>query len=63
MMQGRAVNSGELRGTKFGVSASAYPTLDIADLTLETAQEIYRHDYWMPLQGNALPLKLAMAPP
>lgn len=54
------VNSGTLRGTKFGISAAAYPTLDIASLTQETAEEIYRHNYWIPLQGDSLPLKLAM---
>lgn len=57
---GGAVNSGVLRGTKFGISASSYPTIDIASLTQETAEEIYRRDYWMLLQGDALPLPLAM---
>ena len=30
---GGAVGNGELRGTNFGISASAYPQLDIANLT------------------------------
>jgi lysozyme family protein len=57
---GGAVGNGELRGTKFGVSASAYPQLDIANLTEEQAEEIYRRDYWAPLQGDSLPLPIAL---
>lgn len=37
---------GELRGTNFGISAAAYPNLDIANLTREEAQAIYKRDYW-----------------
>lgn len=40
------VGRGELKGTKFGISAAAYPHLDIANLTLEKAKEIYLLDYW-----------------
>lgn len=40
------VGKGELKGTKFGISAAAYPRLDIANLTLERAKEIYLLDYW-----------------
>jgi len=40
------VGKGELKGTKFGISAAAYPRLDIANLTLEKAKEIYLLDYW-----------------
>lgn len=32
--------------TKFGISKRAYPQLDIAQLTLEQAQQIYLLDYW-----------------
>lgn len=57
---GGAVGEGELRGTKYGISAAAYPTLDIASLTLADAQHIYGEDYWAPIGGNghvdALPL-------
>jgi lysozyme family protein len=45
---GGAPGQGELRGTKFGVSAKAYPGLDIAGLTLEAARAIYLRDYWVP---------------
>jgi lysozyme family protein len=57
---GGAVGNGELRGTKFGISASAYPKLDIADLTQEQAEDIYRRDYWAALHGDDIPLPLAM---
>jgi len=32
--------------TKFGISKRAYPNEDIANLTLERAQELYQRDYW-----------------
>ncbi|GLR67551.1 hypothetical protein GCM10010909_22320 [Acidocella aquatica] len=51
---------GALRGTNFGISAAAYPQLDIANLTEAMAAEIYRRDYWAPLQGDALPLPVAL---
>jgi len=57
---GGAVGQGALRGTKYGISAAAYPTLDIAGLTAEAAAAIYRRDYWAGLQGDALPLPIAM---
>lgn len=43
---GGKVGEGELRGTKFGISAAAYPKLDIVNLTMEAAKAIYRRDYW-----------------
>jgi len=43
---GGKVGVGELKGTKYGISAAAYPSLDIKSLTLEQAKDIYRRDYW-----------------
>lgn len=40
------IGVGELVGTKFGVSAMAYPHMDIRNLTLAEAKAIYRADYW-----------------
>jgi lysozyme family protein len=57
---GGSVGHGVLRGTKYGISAAAYPALDIATLTLADAEAIYRRDYWATLQGEALPVPLAM---
>ena len=32
--------------TKYGISQSAYPNVDIANLTLDQAKQIYLTDYW-----------------
>jgi lysozyme family protein len=32
--------------TKYGISKRTYPNVDIAQLTLEEAREIYLRDYW-----------------
>lgn len=40
------VGVGELKGTKFGLAAMTYPTLDIRNLTLEQAKVIYKRDWW-----------------
>jgi lysozyme family protein len=37
---------GVLKGTKYGISAAAYPHLDIRKLTWEQARIIYLADYW-----------------
>jgi len=34
--------AGELKGTKFGISAHAFPDIDIEALTLNEAEELYR---------------------
>lgn len=49
---GGAVGVGELKGTKFGIAAHSYPYLDIKNLTLDQAKEIYRRDFW-DILGNA----------
>ena len=41
--------------TNYGISQRAYPTLDIAALTLDAAQALYRRDYWQVLHGDQLP--------
>ena len=43
---GGVIGQGELKGTKFGISAASYPELDIPNLTLEKAKEVYLLDYW-----------------
>ncbi|MBX5454740.1 MAG: secretion activator protein [Acidobacteriia bacterium] len=54
------IGVGELRGTKFGISAAAFPTLDIAALNLEDAKHIYRSRYWIPISADNLPDLLAI---
>lgn len=51
--------AGELRGTKYGISAAAYPTLDIQALTVDDAKAIYKRDYWDAVGGDELPPALA----
>ena len=38
--------AGIFKGTKYGISAKAYPTLDIKNLSLDNAKAIYKKDYW-----------------
>jgi lysozyme family protein len=56
---GGAVGHGTLRGTKYGISAAAYPALDIENLSEQDAAEIYRRDYYAPLHGDELGLPVA----
>lgn len=57
---GGACGRGLCNGTRYGVSAAAYPSLAIATLTLDAARAIYRRDYWDPVQGDRLPPPLAL---
>ena len=57
---GGAVGKGKLVGTKFGISAAAFPTLDIPNLSLVAAQAIYRAQYWMPLLLDSVAPQLAL---
>lgn len=57
---GGQCGAGRCLGTKYGISAAAYPGLDIAALNLDGARAIYRRDYWDRVQGDALPLPLAL---
>jgi lysozyme family protein len=54
------IGVGQRRGTKFGISAAAYPSTDIASLTIDAAQTIYRRDYWVRILGPTLPPRLAL---
>lgn len=57
---GGRCNAGECRGTNWGISAAAYPRLDIRALTLAQAGEIYRRDYWDRASCPQLPPPLAL---
>ncbi|PPQ31172.1 hypothetical protein CCS01_17900 [Rhodopila globiformis] len=57
---GGRCGAGECRGTNWGISAAAYPQLDIKALTLAEAQEIYRRDYWDKAGCGKLPAALAL---
>lgn len=51
---------GELKGTKYGISAAAYPSLDIKNLTMDQAKEIYWRDYWQKAGCDSLSDPLAL---
>jgi len=46
------IGEGELKGTKYGVSAMSYPHLDIANLSLEEAKAIYYEDFWKKVNAE-----------
>ncbi len=46
---GGEVGKGELRGTKWGISAAAHPDVDLESLTEEGALRIYERAYWSPI--------------
>lgn len=45
--------------TKFGISQRAYPSLNIASLTIDDAKKLYKTDYWDRAQCDRLPPALA----
>ena len=51
-IEGGYVNNNLDKGgeTKFGISKRSYPHLDIKNLTLQDAEEIYYNDYWFELK-------------
>ena len=57
---GGARGRGVCKGTKYGIAASAHPTLDIPALTLADAQAIYQAAYWSPVLGDELPPPIAL---
>ncbi len=57
---GGGVGRGECRGTNWGISARAYPAVDIRALTREQAAALYRRDYWDRVRGDELPPPLAL---
>ena len=40
--------------TKFGIDAASHPGLDITNLTLEGAQDIYKSEYWDACKCDSL---------
>ncbi len=49
------IGEGELKGTKFGISAMSYPDLDIEHLNLDVARSIYFEDFWIKNGIDKLP--------
>jgi lysozyme family protein len=40
--------------TRYGISQSAYPNVDIGNLTEDQARAIYKRDYWDRVSGDAI---------
>lgn len=57
---GNYVN-GVFKGTKYGISANAYPDIDVANLTLEQAKDIFKRDYWYASDADKLTWPLCLA--
>ena len=45
--------------TSFGISKRSYPNVDIKNLTVEKARDIYYQDFWLPCQCHTMPYALA----
>lgn len=52
---GDAVGLGQLKGSKYGISAASYPGEDIAALTMDRAAALYKRDFWGPAGCDAAP--------
>lgn len=52
---GGEVGRGVCKGTKYGISAAAYPGEDIEHLTIDRAKTLYLRDYWGPAGCDAVP--------
>jgi lysozyme family protein len=49
---GGEIGVGELKGTKYGISAAEFPNEDIANLTQDRAAELYKEGYWKDLYSQ-----------
>lgn len=58
---GGRVGVGKLNGTKFGIAANTYPTLDIRNLTRAQAIEIYHRDFWLASKADRMPPAVAFS--
>lgn len=50
------IGVGKLNGTKYGISAMSYPSVDIKNLTLAQAKAIYERDFWIKNKCDKLPI-------
>lgn len=57
---GNYVN-GKFVGTKYGISANAHPDVDIVNLTVEQAKQIYKESYWIPSGAANLDWPMCLA--
>lgn len=52
---GGKVGVGQLKGTKFGISAMTYPGEDIEGMTLDRAKQLYARDFWGKAGADLVP--------
>lgn len=45
--------------TRYGISQAAYPSINMDELTLSQAKNIYDKDYWTPIKADRLPPPVA----
>lgn len=57
---GGRVGKGVLKGTKYGISAAAFPDLEIQGLSLEAARSLYYKHYWKAPGFGWLPSSLSV---
>lgn len=55
------VGKGELRGTKYGISAASYPDVKIQTLSIEGVKDIYHTDFWKKANIDKLPKHLQVS--
>lgn len=46
--------------TKYGISKRSYPNVDIKNLSLQEAKNIYKRDYWDKVSGDSLPWPMCL---
>ena len=46
--------TGQLKGTKYGICARYFPLLDIKNLTVAKARDIYHLHYWLPMNLDGI---------
>ncbi len=50
---------GQLNGTKFGISARSYPSLDIANLSIQDCKALFKRDFYDRIRADLFPEGLA----
>ena len=53
---GGHINVGELLGTNYGIAAADHPGINPSTLTAAQAAQIRHTGYWLPVQGEVLPV-------
>lgn len=46
--------------TKYGISQRAFPSVDVRNLSIGQAKDIYLSEYWSPIRGDEMPKPLAL---